>query len=137
ERVGETEPLEPGHALAEPLHQPTRERAGGGDRDLLTEDGADSRLEAVPRPGRPQPRADAERAADDRVARKMTRGLVERELEVGDPPGPVDDVDELLPVRQVRAQHEVVAASREQLEHARVATDQDRAAVRTVGDGLD
>lgn len=50
-------------------------------------------------------------------------------VEGGDPPGAIDDVDEPLPMRQVRPQYQMVVAPWRQLEDAWVAVDHDRPAV--------
>src|SRR4029453_2562519 len=57
--------------------------------------------------------------------------------EAGDPARPVDHVDELLPVRKVSDEHEVVVASREELEDTWIAADHDRASIGGPADVLD
>ena len=69
--------------------------------------------------------------------REMVRGLVQLEVEARDAAGALHHVHELLPMREVGAQHEVVVAASPELEHAGVATDDDRASVRAAGDMLD
>jgi hypothetical protein len=50
---------------------------------------------------------------------------------------PLHDVDQLLPVRKMGAEHEMVVAAREELEHPRVAADHDRPPVGVSVDVLD
>ena len=69
--------------------------------------------------------------------RELDGRLREVEVEAADPAGALHDVDELVPVRQVRAQEEVVVAAGTELEHARLAADDDRAPVGVAFDGLD
>ena len=88
-------------------------------------------------PGRAEAGPGLEQRPDGRVDGEMARGLVQVEVEARDPAGAVHHVDELLPVREVGSQHEVVVAARPELEHPGVVTDDDRASVRAAGDMLD
>jgi hypothetical protein len=71
---------------------------------------------------------------DDRIGGKLTRRLVQVEVEVRDAPGTVDQVHQLLPVRQVGAQQEMVVSARIQFENARVAGDRDGPPIDPVRD---
>jgi hypothetical protein len=71
------------------------------------------------------------------IAGQVPYRLLGVKVEARDAPRAADHMDQLLPVRQVRAQDEVVRASRRQLEHAGIPTDGDRAPVRAAGDVLD
>ena len=68
--------------------------------------------------------------------RKVDGRIGEVEVQAGDAAGALHDVDELVPVRQVRAQEEVVVAARGELEHAGLAADDDRAPVGIAVDCL-
>ncbi len=63
----------------------------------------------------------------------MTGRVVEVEVEACDAARTLNDVDQVLPVRQVRAEQEVVVAAGLELEDAGVTVDDDRAAVRRPG----
>ena len=83
------------------------------------------------------PRSALNQRPDDGICGELGQGLVEVDVEVRDAARPLDDVDELLPVRQVRSEQEVVVASRRELEHTRARRDDDRPAVCPTGDVLD
>ena len=88
-------------------------------------------------PGGRRPGRASSKRTDGRVARELDGRLREIEVEAADPAGALHDVDELVPVRQVRAQEEVVVAAGSELEHAGPAADDDRSPVGVALDRLD
>src|SRR5262249_54156106 len=111
ERVREAEGLEARHPRAEPGDEPARDRVRSGEGDLLPDDRAHARLERVPGARGTETGARVEERPDRRVRRELDRRLREVEVEAPDPSGALDDVDELVPVRQVRAQQEMVVSA--------------------------
>jgi hypothetical protein len=75
--------------------------------------------------------------SDDRVVGELASRLAQVEVEAGDAPGPTHQVQQLLPVRQMRAEQQMVPASLPELEHPRVASDRDGPTVDPVRDLLD
>jgi len=127
EEMAEPKLRETRHRRSELLDEPRGEGVGGGDADVLADDRAHSGLERIPRSGYAESGALLEERPDRRVVAQMARGLVEVEIEPGDPPAPVDDVRQLLPVGKVSAQDEVLVVSRQKLEHSRMAAEGERA----------
>ena len=99
ERVGRASAPQARNRGAEPLHQPPCDRVGGGDGRMLADDRADAGLEGIPCPRRTKARTGSERGPMTASRGEMRRGLVEIEVEAGDPAGARDEVDESLPVR--------------------------------------
>src|SRR5207247_8797274 len=104
---------------------------------LLAEERPHTGLERIPGSRRTKARSTPQQWADDRIVAELCRGLVQVEVEARDTTRAGDDVDQLLPVRQVCAQHEMVVAAAEELEHSGVAVDHDRAPVGVRRDGPD
>src|SRR5688572_14707326 len=79
--------------LPEGLDHATRQRRGGGDAYLLTQDRAHHDLERIPTPGYPQPRSRRDTRAYDRVVLELSpdRRRVGAEIEYA--PGLFDGVD--------------------------------------------
>jgi hypothetical protein len=63
--------------------------------------------------------------------------LVQAEVKVRDPASASDQMNQLLPMRQVSHKHEVIVAAREELDNPGVAVDEDRAPVGSSRDMLD
>jgi len=89
------------NGLAEPVHQPLRERARGGHRDLLAEHGAHRELEAVERAGHAQAVASRKRVVQHRVDRDRVGVQVERGAQA------VDHLRQHLAQLVAHAQHEL------------------------------
>ena len=113
ERVREAERVEPGHRRAEPLDEPPRERARAGDASPAGRRSRARPSRTGPGAGRPERRAGLRAAARRAGRRRAVARLVEVEVEAGDAAGPLHHVHELVPVRQVGAQQQVVVAARD------------------------
>jgi hypothetical protein len=137
EGVAQAHGRQPGDPPAEPLDQPPADRVGGGDADLLPDDRAHAGLERVEGARRAHARPAAQQRPQDRVGGQPTGRLLHVEVEVGDAPGAGDQVRQLLPVRQVGTEQEVLLPSPGQLHHARVAAHRDGPPVGPVADVLD
>ena len=94
-------------ALDDAAHQ----RVRTAHADLLADDRADAGLERVPRAGQAQAGRRFDQRAQDGVVREPGGDGVEVAVEVEDAPGTLHHVDQALPVRQVRAQEEMVVAA--------------------------
>jgi len=126
-----------GHGRPEPLDEPARERVGAGDAHLLAQDRADSGLVRIPCPRHAQAGPLPEQRADDRIVGEPLGRLLHVGVEVGDPARAADDVHQLVPVREVDAQQQVVIPTRQELEHTRLAAGDDGAPVDLARDALD
>ena len=116
-RVREAELRESGHLVAETLDEPAGNRVGRGHRPVPADNRAHAGLEGVPGAGRARP--------------------FQVVVEARDPAGALDDVDQLLPLRKMRPEHELVGASSSQFQHAGITVEDDRPPVRAAGDVLD
>jgi hypothetical protein len=63
--------------------------------------------------------------------------LVQAEVKVRDPASASDQMNQLLPMRQVGDKHEVIVTAREELDSTGIAVDEDRAPVGSSRDMLD
>ncbi len=126
EGVGEPEWSQSGNRAAVPLNQPSGDRVCGGERDPLADDRAHTGLEGIPCSRRAQTRSRPDERAEGGIHGQRASSLVEIEVEVWDTPRPLYDVHELFPVREMRAQNEVITGAGKELEDAGVAADDDR-----------
>jgi hypothetical protein len=107
-----------------------------GDADLLPDDRSDSGLEGIPGPRNPDAAVGSHDRPDHVVAAEVPLGLGDVQVEAADAARALDDVDQLFPVREVHHEHDLLVAARSQLDHPRVAVDDDRAPIRLVRDLL-
>src|SRR5262249_60427653 len=105
-------------------------------RYLLSDDRPHARLEGVPRPRWPDAWPRAQHPPDNGFVAERASRLVQREIEIRNLPGALDDVNQLVPVRQMRAEQQMVCAAANELEYPRVAVDDDRSPVRVGRDVL-
>ena len=83
------------------------------------------------------PGSTADERPEQRVAAQMVERLVEIEIEVGDAPGPMDEVGEVLPVGQMGSQNEVVLTSGGDFEHSGIPLDDHGSPIDVTFDTLD
>ena len=106
--MGQAEGLQTRDGCAVAFDYARRDRAGAGDADLLADDRPYARLERIPGPGCANPRPAAEKRADHGVGLEVAGRPVHVGVEVENSSGPLDHVDQALPVRQVGAEHDVI-----------------------------
>jgi len=126
-----------GHGSAVSLDEPSGNRVGRRDSDLLADDRTHASFNRTPSPWRAKPGSSSEQRADGRVARKVSGWLVQAEVKVRDPASASDQMNQLLPMRQVGDKHEVIVTAREELDSTGIAVDEDRAPVGSSRDMLD
>jgi hypothetical protein len=105
------------------------DHCGVGGSGVLSHDHADPGLERVPGARGPHPRPGGHQPPDDRIPAKVMVGSLGVRVEAEDPARPPHHVDQARPVRQVRAQHEVLRTFRGQLDDPGVVVDQHGPAV--------
>src|SRR5262249_42925757 len=114
--------------------QSSRDRVGACDGYLLADDRSHTCLEGIPGAGWTQPWSCLQERGDNLLFAEAFGRMLQIEVEAGYAPGTVDDVDDLLPVRQVGSEQKLALAARQQLEHARIGSDDDRP---SIGGALD
>jgi hypothetical protein len=77
----------------------------------LADDRPHSDFERIPGPGDTKARPRSQQWTDDRILGELTGGLVQVNVQACDPPGTLDDMDQLLPVRQVSTEQEMIVAA--------------------------
>ena len=112
ERVGQAERLQARHRGPEPLDEPADDRVRAGDADLLADDRSDSRLVRVPGAGDSEAGSRPDQRSEHGIPRERPNRVVNGRVEREDPARALNDVNQALPVREVRPQQQLVVRRR-------------------------